>query len=609
MRAERARALTDGRFLIALVVLAGVVAADALGSTPGVGRPDLPTAPLDRTLQAARSAGVDRSEPLARALVHVADHAPDERAGALLLLATQADPALASPHLALARRALGHFDLGTVATELIAALGATRLDAQQEAELCIRLVRSAHSWIWATLATLAVLFALRGMPLARHALGERLGSSTAASLLLIVPLITAFLVSVAIGCLVAAVIAVPFVRRRERACLAGLCVLLAWIDLGIRGCAPYAMLLDPRTHTHQLARLASGAHDLALESRWAASPQLDAEQELVLGLQARRRGDLETARAHYAACLERDPNCVPAYVNLANLFFRAGYYERAITGFRAAASLAPQEPLPRFNLGQTYIRTLHYGESDAELRAAAELGMAAVEKRRALWREDAVPVLDMSLSKSDLLRLARREADASPALRTQLLQSWKSRSWQSVNPTFAPWLLLGLAAWLVLELRVRTVTVLCTGCGTVVCAHCTAQEPAEKLCNACLLARPRVGPRVVGPDGAPPTPRRRIAIASGRWVAPLFPGAADLARESVVTATLTVAGAWAALLVATALFHAAAWRAGSSGAGAEAWMLRLVLLVLGLLWLPGLFRLRQRDRRPRPVVRAASAGA
>jgi hypothetical protein len=129
----------------------------------------------------------------------------------------------------------------------------------------------------------------------------------------------------------------------------------------------------------------------------------------------------------------------------------------------------------------------------------------------------------------------------------------------------------------------------------------------EDLCNACILARPRGGPRVVGPEGERIVPKRRVSIASGRWIAPLFPGAADLAREAPIVATATVAVAVGGLLAARALVEAA--RTAGAGASTDAALLRLALVAVGLLWVPGLLRLRTRDPKSRSVARPQAAGA
>jgi Flp pilus assembly protein TadD len=532
-----------------LLLVLGLVAPAA--ATPV----EMPTAALQRCFEAERAAGAERSDPLARALLYTAATASGAQQAALRDLAIQANPALTEPHLDAAREAARHFDFAEATASLFDATRAARLDATEEIRWMRLGVRGLYGVLGATLLTLAALLLLRGTAVARHALGERLGSNTAATLLWVVPVLAALVTSLALATLLMLVMAATFMRRRERVCAAILCLLLAATEFGIGYLAPHAVLLDPRTRAAQIARLASGPN-AEVADQLAASPQRSAPVEMVLGLQARRRGELDTARDHYIAALRADSTSVEAYVNLANLFFRADQYEHAAAGYRTAQSLAPQEPLPRYNLGQTYIRMLHYGESDGELRAAAERGMGTVSKLRALWRDDACPVLDMTLSKTTLSSLARAELRAHPELGPVVLQSWRSGPWAGLQRSVVPWLLLGTAMLLLSKLRWTTLATLCSGCGTIVCAHCVHQPPVESLCNVCLLARPRGLPRMVLPEeDQPVTPRRRVSLAAGRWVAPLFPGSADVVRGAPFAACCTLLVAWTGLVACHAIFR------------------------------------------------------
>jgi tetratricopeptide (TPR) repeat protein len=587
--------MTAGRSKIALLCIVGVTA--LAGSARAT---DMPTAALRRSFEAERAAGAERSEPLARALLYTAASATETKQLELRQLALQADPALVTPHLAAARDAARKLDFGEAGAALLDAAHAARLDATEEARWMRRAVHGVHGVLGATLVTLALLLMLRASLLARHALGERLGSYTAATLLWVVPVIAALVTSVALGTLLMLAMAATFMRRSERVCAAILCLLLAGGEWGIGFLAPHAVLLDPRTQTAQIARLASGPNS-EIASQLAALPQRPAPVELVLGLQSRRRGELEAARDHYIAALRADTTAVEAYVNLANLFFRTGQYEHAAAGYRAAQALAPQEPLPRYNLGQTYIRMLHYGESDGELRAAAERGMPEVSKLRALWRDEACPVLDMTVSKATLGRLARAELAAHPQLGQVVLQSWHSQPWRSVRRDILPWLLFAVAVLLFSKFRLNGVAGVCPGCRTIVCAHCAHQPPVEFLCNTCLLARPRGAPRMMMPEdeAVAPTPKRRISLAVGRWVAPLFPGSADVARGAPFAAAGALLVAWACLVSCAALVDRARLGGAVGPMGADGDLFRIALVIFFVAWLPGLWRSRRRE----PVVR------
>lgn len=574
-------------------------------TAPAHGRSlDLPTAPLRAAFEEARENGAVRSEALAHALLHAVPHAANS--DPLLQMASQADPQLAEPHLRRARRAARRLDIPGVVESLGAATGAVRLDARQEALWLQRAFRALHLLLWASLATYAMLLALRSLPLARHVIGERVGSPMAATLLLGVPLVSALALSLSIGILVLCLAMATFLRRRERGMLAVLCVLVAVLDLALFAATPHATLLDPRTHAARVARLNDGVFDPELaQSLDAATPS--APVQFVLGLQARRRGDVDGAHARYVAALRADSAFAPAYVNLSNLFFRAGDLERAAAGYRAAQALAPSDPIPYANLAQTYIRMLHYGESDHELRAASARGFAEIERRVTAWRDEQHPVLDVRLSKSQLLALAGREVQRDPRAAHLRLQTWQCAPWQAVRLEFAPWLLFGTALLLLSRLRLRLATRSCSGCSELQCAPCLAATSDEDLCAACAALRPRLGPRPMpGPEPAPSAaPRRAPAARAGRWIAPLFPGAADVVRGDSAVAVAWVFAAWSALLLAHAAIDAARLRTSPWYAGVDVPLLQLALVTLGLLWLTGLWRARRMDRGRRVPNRGA----
>jgi hypothetical protein len=95
--------------------------------------PLLPTAPLRRAHADGCAAGLERSEPLAQALLHVAAVAPENTRRELLAVASQADPTLAAPHLLQARLALRSRDFAGACEAVAAAVHAVRLDARSEA--------------------------------------------------------------------------------------------------------------------------------------------------------------------------------------------------------------------------------------------------------------------------------------------------------------------------------------------------------------------------------------------------------------------------------------------------------------------------------------------
>jgi hypothetical protein len=585
------RSLRHWPAILALAALAGS------GQAVRAATATMPTAPLQAYLESERGTGAERSEPLARALLWTAARAPHSERAAYWALAAQADPGLPDPHWSRACAALRQLDIAEFVSAANAALAAVRRDARAEARALRGTVRDLHALLTATLLTLAALVALRSLPLVRHALGEALGSATAATLLVAVPCVAAFLTVPAIGSLLVLVAMAPFLRRREARVLAVPCLLLAGLELSLRWCAPHALLLDPRTRSAGIAYLNDRGHDAALESTLRDATVRRAEVELVLGLQARRRGDIDGAERHYLAALRADSTCAAAYVDLANLFFRRGDFGRAATGYRAAQTIAAGDPLAYANLAQTYIRMTQFSDSDRELRAAAARGMADVTRRRGLWRDEALPVFDATLSRDALLHLARDEAAERPSLAATAIESWRSRPWRGMRTGVAPVALVLVAAWLFAGLRLRRVAVACLECGTVLCTHCIALSPGDDRCNSCQVARPR--PRPVSTDLLPPERRRRVSLASGRWIAPIFPGAADLVRGTPAAALVAVLCTWFAILIAWQAVDAARLRFDPWWAGGDLRALQAAAIVVGLLWLPGLWRLRARELQVR----------
>jgi hypothetical protein len=100
-----------------------------------------------------------------------------------------------------------------------------------------------------------------------------------------------------------------------------------------------------------------------------------------------------------------------------------------------------------------------------------------------------------------------------------------------------------------------------------------------------------------------------MSLASGRWVAPLFPGAADLVRGAPVTAAAAMAAAWMLLGSAAAAVDRARLQSEAWYVTANTGLLQAVAIGIGILWLPGLFRLRERERDTRVVRRAPTTGA
>ena len=570
---------------------------------------ELPTSMLTQYYGEARARGAEASEPLARALVFASRQYPTRQRIRLLEQASAVDPALPGPHLERAWVLLrtGDFPGACVATR---DAGVTVLaDAVQQATLLRRVFWVLHTLLLVTLGTLVVLLLLRLLPFAYHVLDIQARRPLVVVGVAGLGIAGAFFVSPVLGVLASTAALLPFASRKERRVLAALCIGLALSEFGLPWMRPHAVLLDPSSWSASIARAQAEGWDPSLESRLAREVPAGRERDLALGLQARRRGDLATARRYYVGALRADSTWATAYVNLANVFFIAGDYDQAAAGYRSAESLAPESPLPYGNLAQTYIRMLHFKESDTELRAAAENGYDAVSTRREAWTHDAVPVLDVHLSAAELLRYARREARAKPEYASQLLLPWRGEAWRKAPIQVAPWLLVAFAGVLLSRLRYASWAFECGRCVRVACTHCaqSIRDTRTRICRQCdaeaAFERPASASNW-SRRAADARSAKRLSLQPPRmgdlapaWLAALFPGGADLVTGSAKRAAWTALWAWCAVLATVALAHASAERSTPWFVSLHPTALRISVALFWLMWLSGLLRLRRHKPR------------
>ncbi len=583
--------------LAAFCVLAGV--------QPATADLALPTAPLRSYYDDAHARGAESSPALARGLVAVAHGQTLAQRLELLEQASRADPNWASPHLQRSLLWLRRHDLANASLAAREALRCLRTDAVQQSQWLRALVHGAHTLFLAALATMAVLLLARTLFFAQHLVEERARNAPVVLFALAAAVLASAWLAPLAALLVALLALVPFLARGERRALGMLCLALALAEIPVPLLETRAMLLDPASAGARLAQAQFAGSDARLERSLLREIAPGRERDLVLGLLARRRGDLDTAERHYGAAIAADPNWSTPYVNLANVYFSEGDMQRAAAGYRKAQSLAADNAFAAANLAQTYIRMLHFGEADEELARAATLDFDAITHRRAAWLDAQLPVLDMLLGPAEILRLSGDEVRANPRQAGVLLQAWRGSAWSGLSPWKAAAVLLALATLLGSRWRLRAVAYECVSCARLVCTHCTRtpRDSTARVCPYCDLNLPRFErTEAMEPEEAPSRrPRRRppprLVDRMPRWLGTLFPGAADLACGAPLAATGTALVAWGAVLAAGAMVGMAAERTQPWFAGANAQALRVAVLIFFLAHLQGLLRLRRSWRR------------
>ena len=86
--------------------------------------------------------------------------------------------------------------------------------------------------------------------------------------------------------------------------------------------------------------------------RLVAEEDARPEYHFLLGLVTARAGEIDEARGHYQAAIQRDPNGYPeAWLNLGRLEAKAGSLDAAATAYRRALELRPKYAAAQNNLG------------------------------------------------------------------------------------------------------------------------------------------------------------------------------------------------------------------------------------------------------------------
>ncbi len=82
------------------------------------------------------------------------------------------------------------------------------------------------------------------------------------------------------------------------------------------------------------------------------------------------RGELDTARSQYEACLKQSTPTFETLSNIGILYARLGQFNLAIQAYRQALALNPENPQVHMNLGLAFLKTDHYDEAASEFARA-----------------------------------------------------------------------------------------------------------------------------------------------------------------------------------------------------------------------------------------------
>jgi Tfp pilus assembly protein PilF len=334
-------------------------------------------------------------------------------------------------------------------------------------------------------------FVLRYLPFLAHRLSEWLAHRfksaaprACACLLLLSPLALVPKYPVAVALVLLGTW--PFMQRRERVVAflsAGAFAALAWFAPAIDRYSPIA---DPASLTSLLAQANESAADPTLAALIAATPDrgLEAEKRTGLGLLAMRAGEQEAAVGHFLRAIEHDPKESIAYVNLGNVYYLNGLYDKALEGYRKAEQVNAADAVGQYNLAQAYIKTLLMDESSQALKRASQAGFDPIrdsfaERARATWS-----IYPRIYDAREFWRMAAVEG------RHENAKVFSSALAGATGLPPRAGFIIVVAAILLCVIGERAIkkhrlAFQCSNCGELTCNGCCSDDHNTILCHAC----------------------------------------------------------------------------------------------------------------------------
>ena len=334
-------------------------------------------------------------------------------------------------------------------------------------------------------------FAFRYLPFMAHRLGETLSRRYRAA----TPLLTAYLIigmlfvvypSFVTALAVLILTTWYFMRPLEKFVLAFLVLCLVFLGVFTSHLKLFTPLTDPNSFTSLSAKSVSAPGLPSLISRIEHTPAagLDADKHLAIGLLYQRQENARAAADHFLKAVEQRPEDAKGYVNLGNVYYEEGLYDKALEGYRKAEQVDSTDAVLQFNLAQAYIKTLLMGQSSVALRSAASAG---IEDVKATFAPDALTYLQVypkTFSARDMWRIARVESGHYDVSVIDQVMTPFTR----FSPQISAWILLGallLALIISKVLRRKHLAFQCSNCGRLTCDSCCNHDRGMYICQAC----------------------------------------------------------------------------------------------------------------------------
>jgi tetratricopeptide (TPR) repeat protein len=281
----------------------------------------------------------------------------------------------------------------------------------------------------------------------------------------------------------------PVINRREKAAVLIVTLFICAVSFLTPQLESLTSAIDEGSATRRLAMInESGADSRLIRSIEAIEDsRFSAEREFALGTMKSRMGLYDEARDHLLASVSERNDFAPAYLNLGNVYFRQGDFNRALAGYQSVIAIDSTSALAWFNIGQTYINKMLFAESSNALAKSREFGIEEYNEANPATALLEFDIYDRGFPAAELWRIAFREGG-----------SGKSGILDGI---FRPYLLFPLRwIWILLVAAIISGMILaravprswnvysCNNCSLPTCPECSDSEMGITLCHNCATA-------------------------------------------------------------------------------------------------------------------------
>lgn len=277
-----------------------------------------------------------------------------------------------------------------------------------------------------------------------------------------------------------------FATRKEKAALAILVIFLSSASLFEDATDALVPAVDEGSVTRRLSLIDEepARFELLAMIEEIDDERFESEKSFALGTIHFRRGNLIAATEYLKHSISLKKDFPPSFINLGNVYFALGDYDKALTGYRNAAALDSTNAVALYNIGQTCIKKMRFGLASSALKKAAKYGIEEYKERYPYNMIMNPEVITCGFRKSDLYGVAKTESSASkPRILDQLLRPWL------LVPFGWIWIMLPLAviigAFTGRSLPENWKISLCDNCDAPVCPECVGDATGISLCGEC----------------------------------------------------------------------------------------------------------------------------